>query len=199
VRGLRIGLLLLAVAGLGGFNPAAAGDSAGRFALKGVGIATCAQFITAESQRAEAYHAFLAWLDGYASAINAVRDDTFDIAAWRSSALIAQIIKRNCSERPQIKFGVIAQRVYRQLGDQALAQASDMVPVGAGDDRFLIYQATIEAVQRRLRQAGFGQVEVTGVHDSATQAALSEFQARAGLRVSSLPDQVTLWRLFSTE
>lgn len=189
-----IGIMLLS-----GSHLVGAADTEGRFALKGMGVASCEQFVLAESARTEEYAGFLHWLDGYGSALNAVSTNTFDVASWRSSGLVAQIIKRNCEGRPGVKFGVIAQRVYRRLADRALTRASGFVPVGEGEERFLVYRATIEAVQRRLTDMGFGKVEVSGRYDGATRDAVSAFQQQAGLPVSALPDQVTLWKLFGDE
>jgi hypothetical protein len=194
IRPLLASTVLLAMSG---FAPAA--DLEGRYALKGLGAASCEQFLIAEAERSEAYQGFVGWLDGFTTAINAVAGNTFDAAGWRSSELVAQIIKRNCAERPQLAFGVIAERVHRRLLPLGLRSASELVAVDNGQERFLLYRATIESLQRRLRQSGFAEVEVTANYDDATRAALSRFQERSALPVSGLPDQVTLWRLFSDE
>ena len=198
MRGWRwgVGALTLALGSVVAASPAQTGDGDGRFALKGVGVATCVQFVRDAPPNSPAYRSFLNWIDGYTTAVNALSPGLFDSAAWESADVIARIVQATCTTRPEAKFGVVAGRVLARVARDGLTTYSDLVAVEANGRPILLYRATLRRMHQRLAEQGLYDGPPDARFAVASKAALKAFQSREGLPTTGLPDQVTLWKLF---
>lgn len=176
--------------------PASARDDEGRFAIKGVGVASCGQFVREAPRNSRAYEAFLNWIDGYTTATNAFAPQTFDVASWESADLIGEVIRTNCERQLDEQFAIVAARVIAQIAETRVTSASDLVPVKSDGESILIYKSTLMKVQERLTEQGLYAGYVDGNYREGTRNALTAFQELEGLPPSGIPDQVTLWKLF---
>lgn len=182
--------LLLAV-------PAAAQarDSENRFAAKGVGLTTCQWFTDARAERSNAYYMALGWIDGYVTGLNQTVEDTFDVASFENNEVFALMLDQNCRRHPTTPFFEMMRAMVRAIDDDRIREASPMVEARIGDNAVRIYRETLRRVQNALTDKGYYAGEVDGVFGQETQVALEAFQGDNRLKVTGLPDAVTLYAL----
>lgn len=174
-----------------------AADSSGNFALRGVGLATCAQFLQASEERQENVLLAGGWLEGYMTAINQLLPETFDIAPWQNTDTILALVKHNCERNRDQRFFAVVTAMVEFLAENRLKEQSDRVMAEAHGQRVAIYTKVLRDVQQELIDKGLLEGNADGQFGAKTQAALEEYQKRENIQVTGLPDQVTLWRLMS--
>ncbi len=179
--------------------PVGAADSSGHFALRGVGLATCEQFLQAAGERQENILLAGGWLEGYMTAINQLMPETFDIAPWQNTDTILALVKHNCERNREQRFFAVVTAMVEFLAENRLKQQSDRVLAEADGQRVALYAEVMKSVQQKLISKGHLQGSADGQFGAKTKAALQEFQKKENLQVTGLPDQVTLWRLLSEE
>ena len=189
-------LQILVVLSLTAWGSAAgAADEKGQFAIKGVGLATCERFVEARKAQSREYFQFGGWINGYLSSTNRYERETFDLAPWQSTGLLAGWIARFCQRNPEVPFVRAMAALVNNLGKERLATRSETVEARVGDATIQIYETTLRRVQERLSQRGYYEGETSGEFDHQTQEALERFQREAGLQPTGLPDQASLSRL----
>lgn len=187
----------LTVLGAGLSLPAAGADTAGEFAVKGVGRLTCQRFTEARSAGSENYSRFVGWIEGYLTAANRYQPQTHDIAPWESSDLLAFIIENHCQQNPAEPFFTVVQQITAKLQDWRLQAKSPQVEARAGQQTVVIYQEVLRRAQAELARRGIYGSTVDGRYDPKTREAFETFQVLEGLDVTGVPDQKTLSRLFA--
>jgi hypothetical protein len=195
---LRVLLLTSALIALAPGHPRAA-DSSGHFALRGVALATCEQFLQALQERQENVLLAGGWLEGYMTAVNQLMPKTFDIAPWQNTDTILALVKHNCERNREQRFFAVVTAMIEFLAQNRLQEQSDRVLAEADGQRVMIYGQIMRDVQQRLIDKGLLQGNADGQFGAKTKAALQEFQKKENIQVTGLPDQVTLWRLLSDE
>ncbi|MGZ8409509.1 MAG: peptidoglycan-binding domain-containing protein [Hyphomicrobium sp.] len=176
-----------------------AADSNGHFALRGVALATCEQFLQASKERQESVLLAGGWLEGYMTAINQLMPKTFDIAPWQNTDTVLALVKHNCERNRDQRFFAVVTAMIEFLAENRLQEQSDRMMAEAEGQRVAVYAEVMRDVQQRLIDKGLLQGNADGQFGSKTQAALQEFQKKENIQVTGLPDQVTLWRLLSDE
>jgi hypothetical protein len=176
-----------------------AADSSGHFALRGVALATCEQFLQASEERQENILLAGGWLEGYMTAVNQLMPKTFDIAPWQNTDTILALVKHNCERNRDQRFFAVVTAMIEFLANTRLQEQSDRVVAEADGQRVAIYREIMRNVQQHLIDKGLLQGNADGQFGAKTKAALQEFQKKENLQVTGLPDQVTLWRLLSDE
>jgi hypothetical protein len=197
VRVLLLTSALVATAFTPGYLKAA--DSSGHFALRGVALATCEQFLQALQERQENVLLAGGWLEGYMTAVNQLMPKTFDIAPWQNTDTILALVKHNCERNREQRFFAVVTAMIEFLAQNRLQEQSDRVLAEADGQRVMIYGQIMRDVQQRLIDKGLLQGNADGQFGAKTKAALQEFQKKENIQVTGLPDQVTLWRLLSDE
>ena len=197
VRVLLLTSALVATAFTPGYLKAA--DSSGHFALRGVGLATCEQFLQASEERQENILLAGGWLEGYMTAVNQLMPKTFDIAPWQNTDTVLALVKHNCERNRDQRFFAVVTAMIQFLAENRLQEQSDRVLAEADGQRVAVYAEVMRDVQQRLIDEGLLQGNADGQFGSKTRAALQEFQKKENIQVTGLPDQVTLWRLLSDE
>lgn len=181
-------------------TPALAVDAKGAHRTRGVGQFECMQFVAAKSGDARLYRSFGGWIDGFLSAVNFYEEQTFDIAPWQTTDVIAEGLSAYCEKNPKLPFEEAVKRLVEDLGTQRLVSASRLViideQVGGKEVRLPLYISIIERAQSRLRLLGYYKDTITREFDGPTRSALKQFQKRIGRPQTGLPDQVTLLFLF---
>ncbi|MEQ8233390.1 MAG: peptidoglycan-binding domain-containing protein [Gammaproteobacteria bacterium] len=172
-----------------------AADGDGRFMVKGGGRASCAEFLAAHEARDDALVSLAGWVDGYLTHVNEATPETFDAAPWQSTELLLGVLTGWCRERPEERFHTAVFQLTRSLYPQRVQARSPLVEVRVGEQALVLYRATIEAMQARLRLRGLLSSAPSGVYDTATTEAIRSFQRAQDLPVTGLPDQVTLGHL----
>jgi hypothetical protein len=176
-----------------------AADSSGHFALRGVALATCEQFLQALEERQENVLLAGGWLEGYMTAVNQLMPKTFDIAPWQNTDTVLALVKHNCERNREQRFFAVVTAMIEFLAQNRLQEQSDRVLAEADGQRVMIYGQVMRDVQQRLINKGLLQGNADGQFGAKTKAALQEFQKQENIQVTGLPDQVTLWRLLSDQ
>jgi hypothetical protein len=196
-RVLLLTSALVATAVAPGYLKAA--DSSGHFALRGVALATCEQFLQALEERQENVLLAGGWLEGYMTAVNQLMPKTFDIAPWQNTDTVLALVKHNCERNREQRFFAVVTAMIEFLAQNRLQEQSDRLLAEADGQRVMIYGQIMRDVQKRLIDKGLLQGNADGQFGAKTKAALQEFQKKENIQVTGLPDQVTLWRLLSDQ
>jgi len=172
-----------------------AADPDGNYAVKGAGIATCSAYNAAREGGGREYYMFAGWMEGFLTAGNLYEEETFDIAPWQNTEVLAAALDSWCKRNPQQKFHLAAAGLMREFFPARLRQQSTPVVVGGDEDGVVVYQAVLDRVTARLRELGYlGESLAAG---DATATALGRYQEAMEIPVSRLPDQLTLLYLFT--
>jgi hypothetical protein len=184
--------LLLALPGVSLLQAA---DTDGNYAVKGAGIATCAAFNDAREAGGREYYMFAGWMEGFLTAGNLYEEETFDIAPWQNTEVLAAALDSLCKRNPQQKFHLAAAGLMREFFPARLRQQSLPVVVGGEEDGVVVYQEVLDRVASRLRELDYlGEGMAAG---DATATALARYQEAMDIPVTRLPDQLTLLYLFT--
>jgi len=190
---------LVATVLLASAAPAIAADADGNYAVKGAGMARCADFLAARERGDEkAVFMFAGWAEGFVSAANLYEDDTFDAAPWQGTDVLAVLLSAACRRTPDDAFHLAVARVMRELFPARLDTASARVVVGEGERELVIYDAVVGRVRRRLAALDYlDAAEPDAGWNASAADALGRFQADRGLDATRVPDQLTLLYLFT--
>lgn len=188
-------VMLLAIAAILQPAPARSADGEGRFAIKGVGLLTCQQYVEAQTQASPLHLAFLHWADGFLTAVNRYEADTYDITPWQSTAILDQIFLGHCRENPDEPFVVLLQKLGKTIHGSRLEEKSDKLNITVDGNTTRVYQTLVRRAQAKLKEQGFYDSAVDGQFGPKTQEAFATFQIAEGITATGLPDPLTLWRL----
>lgn len=177
---------------------ARASDSEGRFAIEGGGAMPCADFLDAESRGSTRYEYFLGWAQGYLTAANRYEDETFDLVPWQNTKIISLALRGFCESNKETTLFRAVDFLALMLRADRLDEASDTVSIGEGAESIVLYREVLRRAQRRLIALGYLRGEADGIWGKATREALAAFQRKQEADpVTGLPDQATLYMLFS--
>lgn len=197
MRALLLMGLAAAAVSVSAPTPAGAADEEGRFALRGVGLATCDQFLQAIEERQENVLLAGGWLEGYLTAVNQFRSDTFDIAPWQNTDTLLTLLKHNCERNREQRFFAVVNSMVDFFAGKRLEQQAERVVAEAGEQQLVLYKDVLADAQQALIDQGLLQGNADGQFGPQTKTAFEEFQKKQGIEVTGLPDQMTLWRLLS--
>ncbi|WP_282607424.1 peptidoglycan-binding domain-containing protein [Pelagibius sp. Alg239-R121] len=196
-RGFKwAGNLVLAVFLFAPISVPRAADDTQNFAVKGAGLANCGAYIEARQQNAPAFYQFGGWINGYLTALNQLTPETYDLAPWQSSDLLAGVILRNCRENPEQRFVKTVAAMVSSLNEQRLLTKSPLVEARVGATRIRIYQEQLRRTQEKLAESGLYAGQPDGLFDQRTEDALRAYQQAGRLAETGLPDQATLLAMF---
>ncbi len=190
-----IGLVLVALSSALSPFPVQGADANARFAIKGVGVQTCQQFVDARAARAQAYMRFRSWLEGYVTAVNRYEPQTFDSAPWGTTEVLTVILDNYCQETPDERFVQAVQKLTITLKEDRLIEASPLLTVTVSGQTTRVYEEVLRRVQVALAERGLYDSEPDGVFGPKTREAIATFQISEGLDGTGLPDPLTVWKL----
>lgn len=184
--------LSLALAG-----EAAASDGKGRFALEGIGVLGCPQFVEARATRSDVYSRAFGWIEGYFSAANRYEPDTFDLTPWQNAEVLMVVIENHCRRNPGDRMHEVAQQLVATLKRDRLASGSPALTLSSGQRGVTVYEDVVKKAQQALAARGLYSGKPDGQFGEKTQLAIAEFQRISQLEVTGLPDSATLWMLLN--
>ena len=192
----QTGIVLLLLLGL-----AAAGSAFGvtperRFAVKGVGRATCSRFLEAQQERNAEYPVYGGWINGYLTALNQTQPEVFDLVSWQTTDTLARSLRAHCRQHPDKLFYLAMIEMARALAPHRLVDESELVEAVEGEQKIMLYRATLARAQKALADQGYRVGAADGGFGPQTARALRAFQEKNGLTPNGLPDQPTLSVLF---
>lgn len=173
-----------------------ASDDAQNFAVKGAGLANCSDYVQARQNNSSAFYQFGGWINGYLTGLNQLTPQTYDLAPWQSSDLLAGVILRNCRENPERRFVETVAAMVASLTDQRLLTKSPLVEARVGETRIRIYQEQLRRAQEKLAENGLYQGKPDGLFDTRTEDGFRAYQRAGRLTETGLPDQATLLAMF---
>jgi hypothetical protein len=171
-------------------------DTNAQFAVKGVGAASCGDFLEASRQGTDNYYVYAGWIEGYISALNQTLKETYDLSPWQSTDLLATLVGRHCGTKTNLSFFRAVADVVADLKFQRLQHRSTLVEIHIGQQRIHLYADTIKSIQERLKALGFYSGTSGRSYDMPTQEAMAAYQKTKKLAETGFPDQITLLRLF---
>lgn len=195
----RQGLLAALLSGLVAATAAFGATPERRFAVKGVGLATCSQFLEAQKEGAAEYQVFGGWIDGYFTALNQTQEGVFDLVSWQTTGTLARSLRAHCRQHPDKSFYLAMIDMARALGPDRMVDESELVEALEGEQKVMLYRATLKRAQKILADLGYPVGAADGGFGPQTARALRDFQEKNGLRTNGLPDQPTLSVLFHQE
>lgn len=173
-----------------------AADAAGKFAAKGVGRTSCADFVRIVDGKDSKALIYAGWIDGYITASNLYVRDTYDVLPWQGSAVVFSSLGKFCRQNPELAFHRAVIAMVRTLHRQRVVAESAVVEIPVGDKSFRLYAHTLRRTQEKLAELGHYSVTPTGTYDRDTKWALEAYQRSKSLPVTGVPDQPTLTALF---
>lgn len=168
----------------------------GSFAIRGVGANPCSALTAAVDAKSEEVGWLVHWMDGYLTAVNRYRDDTFDVAPWPGPRLLLMLVDAHCRQRPQDPLYEVVHQLVLLLGPQRLTRPSEPVEIAVGERRRQLYREIVRRMQQALIDLGLLKGKADGVFGPKTREALAAFQKSRGLEATGFPDDQTLFELF---
>ena len=190
---LVLGFVLLA------HPPASAADTKQTYAIDGAGLASCKRYATAAEKESRDYFIFVGWIDGYLTAMNRENTETYDLTPWQTTQTLADTLAAFCENHPNEKFASAVQRLANTLYAERLREASKVMAVRRKDRTVLIYESVLDDLAEELIKNGYLEDTEGGRYDEDLERALKRFQREQGIKVSGIPDQATLARIFRTD
>jgi hypothetical protein len=191
VRIVSLALLLWLPASSG------AADAGGSFAVKGVGLSKCSDFVKAiQDKNTETISSYVGWVAGFITASNQHSAETFDLTPWQNLRTLTAALVGHCDKNADRRFGEAVVRMAATLRADRLLERSDLIAIDHEGRKHYVYKETMRRAQAALGDLGLYSGDVTGEFDTDTRAALETFQTEEKLPVSGLPDQQTLYTLF---
>jgi hypothetical protein len=177
---------------------ARAADKDKNFAAKGLAAIPCATFVEERSKLSQTYKESMAWLTGFISATNYLSPDTYDIAPWQSAELLSSILASHCAKNPKESFFHATNKLLNSISEDRLRTNSEIITISVGDHRLNIYKDIVFRIQSALKEKGYLKMKwPTGNYDNHTASAMKAFQAKNKLGATGVPDQQSLYLLFS--
>ena len=177
---------------------ALAADKDKNFAVKGLAAASCASFVEGREKSSQTYAEAMSWLTGYISAYNYLAPDTYDVAPWQSVELLSFILAEHCKQDAGELFLHATNKLINSIEKDRLRVASDIVTVPVGDYRLTMYKDMVFRIQSALKDRGHLNMRwPTGDYDQSTIDAMKAFQEASRIEATGVPDQESLFLLFS--
>ncbi len=191
------GILLAAllVAALMAAAPVHAADGSGRFAVKGAGVASCGNFVDLRAEKSKTIFVFVGWLQGYLSAFNQFTGDTYDVVSWERTEILLRAIERYCEKNRDRKFYAAVAGLANSLMPDRLKTASKRVKATSGKESVTVYREVLRRMQIALADRGFYFGKADGLFGPNTRVGIEAFQRAEKIKVTGIPDQLTLLRL----
>ena len=174
---------------------AIAADNSGKYAAKGVGRTACSDFSSAFAEKSSKYFVYGGWIEGYISALNAARANTYDIAPWQTTELMMFLLSKHCSNNPDTRFLTAVSTMLGTFSPSSLSAESAIVEVNFNNTKSYFYADTLLQIKQQLANLGFSVSAANADFDSELASALAAFQKSKGLKQTGLPDQQTLVNL----
>lgn len=178
--------------------PLQAADTEGNYAIRGAGSFTCERYMTAVDSQSDDVRQFVRWMEGYATALNRLQPDTFDVSPLLETTAMANLILTVCQQIPEMAFETAVAQSLSSLAPLRERAESDTRTLTHNDLSVPVRQETLRRVQQALRSLGHYTSTVDGLYGPGTRRAITTFQENAGLTVTGLPDPDTLLVLLLT-
>ena len=172
-----------------------AADEDGNFAVRGLGTEACSAYVESAEAADGTLQEYLSWLQGYVTAVNRFKDDTFDAVPVLEITFLGGMLYNICADNPESNLEAASYALADFMHEARVRESSGISRVTVEDDETLIRAETLQSVIARLAEDGYiadAEAEITGV---ALRDALRSFQQENDLEQSGLPDSETVIQL----
>jgi hypothetical protein len=177
---------------------ALAATEEGRYAVRGAALVSCAIYERERKIQSPVYQVIGAWIDGYISGLNQGAPGIYDVASFESTELIAALLSEHCSKNPNDSLFAVLKLLTDKIAANKLTEPSEKVRVKRGERSVLLYSEILMRLQHKLAAMGYYTGTIDGAYSEATQQAIRRYQESIALNPTGFPDQLTLWRLFTS-
>ncbi len=170
-------------------------DEAGDYRVKGVGLELCRTYLHEQARKTPTYFLARSWLNGYLTAHNQLTPATYDMAADFDLERLIAWVDAYCKNNPEHQFTTAAMALITTLEPSRLTSKASAEAGPGATQQSMTGQATLQQVQRALKDQGYYRGKVDGVTGPRTRAAIRAFQKKAGLEATGRLDAATLDRM----
>ena len=135
--------------------PSIAADKAGGFVVKGVGAKPCSDFVEVAAQGSRELSQYLGFVNGYTSAYNEIREDTFDVWRWQTTDTVLLLLLQHCQREPGNSFGAALATLTRYLADSRVNASARLVRMGTAKQGFYVYEPVYADILASLKAEGY--------------------------------------------
>lgn len=177
---------------------AIAADADGQFSVRGFGSISCQDFISVvEENDTDALVAHAHWLQGYFSAHNRKKPETFDTVPVYRAQDILTLVRSVCERIPEQPVEAAANASVNLFERVHVTADSEVTTVENDGRQTSVRKGVIAEVQQALSDMGYYDSEVDGLFGRKTATAISNYQGETNLPETGLPDLATLVEIFT--
>ncbi len=169
---------------------AVAADPEGHFAVRGVGLESCGNYVGPRTEQPALRAVTRSWFNGYLSAYNQLVPDTYDVTKGASLEELEVRLVKHCQTNPEHSIAFAAIAVASAL-DSGRVRANP----GLSADKPVVGADLWRRIQKALKSRGHYKGSVDGIDGPVSRAGIESFQRAEGLPVTRHPDALTLARL----
>lgn len=178
--------------------PVMAQESVKQFAVEGAGRLSCSDFLRARSDKTSGeYQRIIGFTEGYLTGANRYEQGTFDLTPWHNAAAFDLILESHCSQNADDTLASVVQRMVTGFRPIRVAQFSQLLEVGDGQNRTYVYEAILRRAQAALQVRGLYSGPEDGRFTAELRKAFLDFQGKSDLSPTGVPDPATLWMLLN--
>jgi len=191
----KISHLVLAVLLVSG-KPLFSADVDGNYAVRGPGAQACSSYLSAvQNDNVEEIANYMAWFEGYLSALNRLSSDTFDHVPLLDRPALARVLVNVCQQLDGQNVEVASAQTINAFDEYRERQQSETRELAFEDQVAILRDATMAVLQTALSELGHYDSVVDGLYGPGTRSALIAFQESVGLPPTGVPDADTVLRL----
>lgn len=176
-------------------GPLQAADDDGDYAIRGAGGFACERYVQAVEEQGDNVRQFVRWMEGYATGLNRLQDDTFDVSPILDPAAMANLMVSICRQNPEIAFETAVAQGMNSLSPVRERAASAAETLENDGNTLMVRRETMRRVQQALAELGHYDSSIDGLYGPGTRRAIVAFQESAELASTGLPDPDTLLNL----
>ncbi len=177
-----------------------AADLDGQFSVQGIGTLRCSEIVQKVDTNSPDLVAVVAWSDGVLTAQNRLEKGVFNVMPFSDPVGIFTMLAVNlCRQKPDLIYDSAVVQVINLLKPVYILQSSEQTTATVGAETIKIYPQLIIQAQERLIKLGYMNGPSDGVFGTATMEGMKKFQMSASLRVTGMPDVISLLALLRAE
>lgn len=177
---------------------ASASDKNNTFAVKGVGITSCSQFVKSAQSKDDLYYVYGGWLEGYITAFNSRMPETFDLAPWQSTKLLIKAVESVCIKNPSLQYHQVMAELIGNLSRQRIAEGGDYVSFDP-EGKYVFQAEMVSRIKSALTSKDLFNGVINSEVNDAVRESIKAFQNQQGRAATGMPDQATLFLLFQPQ
>ena len=174
-------------------------DKNGKFAIKGVGNTSCAEFVDHTKNDRSQKLLFAGWINGYLTAQNQHLKDNFDVTSWESIETIGNYLVSHCKKHPKLSFFQAVTLLVNEIYEERIPEFKGANSIEKGVKGEQVYAQVVARVQQILKDKGQYDGKVNGKINEALSKAVTAYKKDHGLTANGELDQRVLFKLFREE